>query len=139
MRFVSYVSLYLCKAFSSLLHSPSCFSQLIRKFHSCLSPLLPACPCALGVSVSRQQSLLWCSPITLSFPNTSTTTNFFALSVTHNYFCSCTIHSRQTGKSIFVRLTVPPPAQEEGAHARPWGASMLPSPYLYPNSVPNPN
>lgn len=43
--------------FSSLLQSPSCFSQLIRKFHSCLSPLLPACPCALGVSVSRPRSL----------------------------------------------------------------------------------
>lgn len=31
------------------------------------------------------------------------------------------------------------PAREEGARARPWGASMLPSPCSYPNSVPNPN
>lgn len=54
---------------------PLCFSQLIRKFHSFLSPLLPACPCALGASMSSQQSLQ-CSPIILSFPNMPTTTNF---------------------------------------------------------------
>lgn len=76
MRFVSYVSLYIRKGFSLLLQRPSCFSQLIRKFHSCLSL------CPWHHSVLKVESLRHFS-IILSFPNTSTATNFFALSVNH--------------------------------------------------------
>lgn len=50
---------------SPLPQNPSCFSQLITNFYSCLSPLLPAYPCVLGVA--RQQQL--CGAL-LSFPNT---------------------------------------------------------------------
>lgn len=66
MRIVSKVSLYLHKTLTTA-SKPICFSHLIRNFYSCLSPLLPAYSCVLGVSVSRQQQL--CGAL-LSFPNT---------------------------------------------------------------------
>lgn len=136
MRFVSYVSLYLRKALSSLLQSPFCFSQLIRKFHSCLCPHLPACPCALGISLSRQQSLygallLYCLSQT-PLPPLNLCCQSQLLLLLH--------HPLQADRKVsFCQARYFLPAREEGARARPWGASTLPSPCSYPNSVPNPN
>lgn len=117
---------------------PSYSSELTGKLHSSLSPLLPACPCALGVSVSRQKCLrgvllLYCPSQTPLLPLTSSRCQ--ALSTT-SALAPSTLRKQERQ---YLSGSLLPLAQEEGTCARPWGPSLLPSPCLYPSSVPNPN
>lgn len=115
---------------------PCCFPQLTRKFHSFLSPLLPACPCALGTSTSSQPSfysalLLYCLSQTCLPPLMS-------------LHCQLPIATSAPAPSTPDRqenkiLSGPCLAQKEGACSRPQGTCTLSSPCLYPNSVPAPN
>lgn len=125
-----YMSLYIHKAFSLLLQSSYCFSQLLRKFHSCLSPLLHVCPFALGISTSWQQRL-WCSPVFLQLL-TSLCCHSQILLLLHNPL-------QVDRKASLCQASCFPQVQEEGASTRSWGESTFPSSCLYPNTVPNPN
>lgn len=115
---------------SSLPQNLSCISQQIRNFYSCLSSLLPASSSVLGVSVSWQHQLSCLS-------QTPTTT----CAISHPELLLLLHHSHPAVRKVnFCQShSSPAPAQEEGAFTRPWGASTLPSPCLYPQSAPNPN
>lgn len=133
MRIVSKVSLYLHKTLTTA-SKPICFSHLIRNFYSCLSPLLPAYSCVLGVSVSRQQQL--CGAL-LSFPNTY----YYLCCQSPTTPASPARFTLGSQKSEFLPGSLsPPPQPKRKEHAQGPGEfphSQVPS--LYPKSDPNPN